>query len=327
MGLLSSSRSSEHAKAIWMLVLANFFWGISFPTIKALGMIQEGLVPGGGSWFVTAMTVAPRFLIAFAVLLFFQARRLSDTSSLEMKQGLILGFFASSGMFFQNDGLQFTEASTSAFLTQLYAILIPVWLALNRRRNPGLRVWLCCALVLAGVSLLGHFNWRSMSFGRGEVETLISSVFYMGQILCLNQTRFADNRPERVTLVMFGVQFAFAALFTWVTAPSLSSILIPWSSPSWVVLTCVLAVFCTICAFLLMNFWQPKISATQAGLTYCIEPVFGSLLALCLPALYSGWSGICYPNEIATWHLLVGGGLITVANVLLNLPKKQPVAA
>ena len=42
-------------------------------------------------------------------------------------------------------------------------------------------------------------------------------------------------------------------------------------------------------------------------------------MALCLPALFSRWAGIDYANETATWHLLAGGGLITLANVLLQL--------
>jgi hypothetical protein len=40
-------------------------------------------------------------------------------------------------MLLQTDGLRFTAASTSAFLTQFYAILIPVYVALRSRRNPG----------------------------------------------------------------------------------------------------------------------------------------------------------------------------------------------
>jgi hypothetical protein len=68
-----------------------------------------------------------------------------------------------------------------------------------------------------------------------------------------------------------------------------------------------------------MNAWQPKITATEAGLIYCVEPVFGALMALFLPAIFSVWAGIAYLNEAATWTLLVGGGLITAANVLIQL--------
>jgi hypothetical protein len=50
-----------------------------------------------------------------------------------------------------------------------------------------------------------------------------------------------------------------------------------------------------------------------------LESVFASMLALFLPALLSRWMGFDYPNELLTWQLLVGGGLITVANVLIQL--------
>jgi hypothetical protein len=39
--------------------------------------------------------------------------------------------------------------------------------------------------------------------------------------------------------------------------------------------------------------------------------------------LFSAWAGIDYPNESATWTLLVGGGLITLANVLLQIRPAQ----
>ena len=64
--------------------------------------------------------------------------------------------------------------------------------------------------------------------------------------------------------------------------------------------------------------WQPKITATEAGLIYCVEPIFGSVMALFLPALFSVWAGLNYANEKATWTLLVGGGLVTLANVFIQ---------
>jgi drug/metabolite transporter (DMT)-like permease len=82
-------------------------------------------------------------------------------------------------------------------------------------------------------------------------------------------------------------------------------------------LTLTLAVVCTVGAFSIMNKWQPKITSTEAGLIYCIEPIFASIFALFLPAIFSRWTAIDYPNEHATWSLLIGGGLITIANILV----------
>ncbi|HEY0965963.1 MAG TPA: DMT family transporter [Opitutaceae bacterium] len=313
-----SSTHAHRTQALLMLLVANLFWGLSFPVIKAVVLVHEQVLPGSGNWFITAMTVAPRFVLALAILAVLQGRGLGDFSRNEIKQGVALGLFAAVGMIFQNDGLQFTAASTSAFLTQFYAIMIPVYVALRGRRNPGSRVWIACALVLAGVAILGRFDWSTLRFGRGEWETLLSSVFFMGQILWLERSEFAGNRPDKITVVMFATEAAVFTALALATAPSLAVIVVPFTSPAWVLFTLTLTFFCTIGAFTIMNTFQPRITATEAGLIYCIEPVFGSLLALFLPGLFSIWAGIEYGNETATWTLLIGGSLITAANLLIQ---------
>ena len=222
-------------------------------------------------------------------------------------------------MLLQNDALQFTAASTSAFLTQFYAVLIPVFLAVRARRNPGWMIWACCALVLAGVAVLGNFDWNELRFGRGEWETLLCSLFFMGQILTLGRKDFSANRPEKITFVIFLTQAVIFWAMAGVMMPDVGTLLVPWTSPAWLGFTITLTVFCTLGSYSLMNAWQPKITTTEAGLIYCIEPIFGSAMALVLPAIFSAWAGINYLNETATWALLIGGGLITLANVLLQL--------
>jgi drug/metabolite transporter (DMT)-like permease len=222
------------------------------------------------------------------------------------------------GLLLQVDGLQFTSASVSAFLTQFYAVMIPVVIALRLRRAPPVRVWVCVALVAAGVAILGRFDFRTLSLGRGEVETLAGSVFFMLQIFVLADPRYAGNRALPVSAVMFATVGGGFAVFALATAPTPAACLVPWTSGPWLVFTALLTVFCTLGAFLLMVRWQPKITATEAGLIYCFEPVFASVMALFLPALFSRWLGFGYPNETLTWQLLAGGGLITLANVLLQ---------
>jgi drug/metabolite transporter (DMT)-like permease len=310
---------SLRRRALLMLVLANLYWGISFPVIKSIALLNGRLLPGAGSWFFAAATLAPRFVLAALVLLLFRRRGTARTTRSELKQGLGIGAFAAAGTFLQTDGLQFTASSTSSFLTQFSAILIPAWLALRSRRSPGAVIWLGCALVLLGVAILGHFDWRTLTFGRGEWETLLCSLFFTGQILWIGRPEFAGNRPGTVTLAMFTLQAtAFVALAA-ATAPSARALVVPWESPAWMGLTLILAVVCTVGAFSIMNKWQPKITATEAGLIYCLEPIFASIFALFLPAIFSAWAAIDYRNEQATWALIIGGGLITVANVLVQM--------
>ncbi len=302
-----------------MLVLATVFWGLSFPVVKAIAMLQMKLLPEAGTWFSAIYTVAPRFALATLVLIALRPRDFWKVTRGELKQGVAIGLFAAAGMLLQNDALQFTEASTSAFLTQFYAILIPIYVAIRLRRHPGAVVWISCALVLAGVAILGRFDWHEMKLGRGEWETLLSSLFFMGQILWLEKKEFAANRPERLSLVMFATEALVFAALAFMTAPSAGALVTPWTSGPWLGLTAILTVFCTLGSFSIMNAWQPKITATEAGLIYCIEPIFGSVMALFLPAMFSVWAAINYANEQATFHLLLGGGLITAANILIQL--------
>lgn len=309
-----------------MLLLANFLWGLSFPLIKAIITAHQQLVPESSTWFITALTIAPRFVLASVFMWLVARSQLANVSRGEVRQGLYLGVSASLGMLFQTDGLQFTHASTSAFLTQFYAIMIPAYVAVRARRWPRPVVWLCSALVLAGVAILSGFDFRSLHLGRGEIETLISSGFFMWQILVLEHKGFAGNRALPVTAVMFVAQAVIFSVMALGTAPSWSAVLVPWTSGPWLAFTLLLTGFCTLGSFTLMIRWQASISATEAGLLYCTEPIFTSVMALFLPALFSAWAGFHYANETLTWHLLVGGGLITAANLLIQFRPPRPAS-
>lgn len=309
-----------------MLVLANLFWGLSFPLIKAIGIEHTQLVPESSSWFVTAMCIAPRFIIGVVFMWAISRTQLANASRNEIRQGVLIGVSASCGMLFQTDGLQFTSASVSAFLTQFYALMIPLYLALRQRRWPRPVVWVCSLLVLGGVALLSGFDFSELHLGRGELETLLSSGFFMWQILVLEDKRYAGNRVLPVTTVMFVVEAVVFTIMALATAPTPAAVLVPWTSGPWLAFTLVLTGFCTIGSFTLMNKWQPSITATEAGLIYCTEPIFTSVMALFLPGIFSAWAGFHYANETLTPNLLIGGTLITAANILIQLRPPKPVA-
>ncbi|MBS0663849.1 MAG: DMT family transporter [Verrucomicrobia bacterium] len=322
---MSNVTPAQHRQAIWMLLLANLLWGVSFPLVKSLALLQERLAPGTGSWFITATALLPRFSIGALVLGVICWPGVRTLTARELRQGVGLGVFAVLGMAFQNDGLQFTSASTSAFLTQLYAVMIPAYLALRGRHLPPWGVWVGCALVLAGVAVLARVDWHHFRLGRGEIETLVCSVFFMGQILWLERREFAGNRMLPVTFVMFLVQALTAAGLMAVLARPGANLTGLATNGAWLGLTALLTLLCTLGSFTIMNVYQPRITATEAGLLYCAEPLFTALMALFLPAWFAAWGGFVYANETVSVHLVIGGGLITLANVIVQLrPPSRP---
>jgi uncharacterized membrane protein YkvI len=53
--------------------------------------------------------------------------------------------------------------------------------------------------------------------------------------------------------------------------------------------------------------------------------VFASLYALVIPAVLARLGKFTYANETATWNLLIGGIIITLANALVQYD--QPTAS
>src|SRR5262245_15277730 len=178
-----SEHNLKRRRAAQMLLLATVFWGVSFPTMKAFEMLQEKLVPEASSWFVTSLAVTLRFSAAALLMAVWSWRTLPHITWLETWQGLGLGFFGGVGLLFQMDGLAYTSASTSAFLTQCYCLFIPIVVAWRDRRWPSPLIALCSIMVIAGVAVLSDVNWQTLRLGRGEFETLVASVIFTAQIL------------------------------------------------------------------------------------------------------------------------------------------------
>jgi drug/metabolite transporter (DMT)-like permease len=199
-------------------------------------------------------------------------------------------------------------------------LFIPLWIASRERRWPAFKVAVCCTMVIAGVAILANVDWRTLRLGRGEWETLLASVFFMGQILWLQRPGYAGNNVSHFSWVMFAVMAVLCIPVALFTAPQAADWFRAYSSPATLAFLGILVLFSTLGGYMLMNHWQRYVTATEAGLIYCVEPVFASALALFLPALFSSWAGIDYANEKVTASLLFGGGLITAANVLIQLP-------
>ena len=298
-------------------MLATVFWGLSFLSMKALVLTQEKLLPEGSTWFFASLSILIRFGVAGMILFFLCLPTLRKLTGLEIWQGAGLAVVGSIGLLFQMDGVNYTPASTSAFLTQFYCLILPFVQAVRERRRPPAMILLASVMVLSGVAVLARFDWWEMRMGRGEWETILASVIFTGQILWLERPVFAGNNAPRTTLVMFLGSALVILPVAFYHAGVPSNLWRVYQSGPALVFIGILILFCTLAAYYMMNRWQPEVTATQAGLIYCAEPVFTSLFALGLPAVFSQWAAIQYANETLTPHLLIGGGLILAANVMI----------
>jgi drug/metabolite transporter (DMT)-like permease len=309
-------------RARLLLVSATLFWGATFPLVRAFELAQLTHVPGVPTLALVSVDVAARFGIAALVLLPLCARQLGNITWREWIQAVGLALLAGTGLYLQTLGLAWADASVVGFLTQLYTLFVPLIVALRDRCPPSRRVFVACALVLAGAALLSPGFLHHFRLGPGEVVTILSTGFFAGQIVWVERPIFAENRAVLVTMLMFAIMGVLFGLGYALQGgnPALTAELF---APAAVWQMFLVLLFpCTIFTFLIMNAWQRWVSATEAGLIYCIEPVIAAILSAFVPGWISRYAGIAYPNEPLSWTLLIGGALIVSATVLVATEKR-----
>lgn len=312
-----------------MLTLCCSIWAFSFPAMKALGMLALHDAPGWTSASFSAASIAVRFWAAAVLLALWTGRDLARLTRLECLQGFGIGLFGSLGLILQMDGMAYTAASTSAFLTQGYCVWIPLWFCLRSRRLPAFAEWSSAVLVLGGAMILAGVQTKTLHIGRGEWETLLGSVLFTGQILILDHPRFGNNDVRRFSWVMVSTMAVISSVLVALVPGRgpMAELGKALGSPTALGLTTVLVGPCTLLTFLWANRWQREVPAAEASLLYCTEPVFTSLVTWFLPGWLSALSGISYPNERLTGNLVLGGGMILGANLWLQWRNRRRTAS
>jgi len=304
-----------------MLILACVLWAVSFPVIKALNLEQAARVPDASPSFLAVWLQMARFALAAVLMIPLVAHQLPTRK--ELAQGTWLAMWGGLGMALQAWGLNYTEASTSAFLTQAYCVILPLVACVKTGRAPTLKVIVATLLVIIGGAILSGVEPGELHIGKGEAATLAAAFIFTFQILTLENPKYEGNRGLPVTFAMCA---AIAVIFLPVSAifaPTPGHLIAMGASWPAFTLILVLALVCSVGAYGLMNCWQPRVSSIEAGLIYTTEPVFTAVLVLFLPVLLGQLVGSAYPNESLTFSLVAGGSLILAANLLMQW-KRRP---
>ena len=237
-----------------------------------------------------------RFTIG-AVLLWIVTARRPATPGL-WRDGGIIGVALLTGFVFQTVGLQYTDSATSAFLTYLLVIFVPVlaFLAYGRRPHPVALGVIVVAVL--GLLLLTGVGTDTGGFGRGEALTVVCALGFAVQVLLLGETAHRHD-PVRLTAVQISVVAAACAV------PGLFLGGYRFSGAA-LLAAAATAVVSTAVGFGLQVYGQRSVPPTRASLLLLLETVFALALATAV-------------GESRTGLQFLGAGVILLAIVLGEL--------
>lgn len=235
-----------------------------------------------------------RFLIAAAILAPFARRRPAAPG--EVRIGLLAGGCLVAGYLFQTFGLRTTPSSTSAFITYLLVVIVPVFVAVSERRWPNRRVAVGVVVAVAGLVLLSGAGGAGL--GTGELLTLASAFGFAAHLIVVGRGA-ARLDPVRFTFI----QVLAVGVVCAVPGAGLGGYDVPasvWGAAAFT------GVFATAVAFFCMVHGQRHVSTTRAALIMLLEPVS------------AGFLGVVTGEELG-WTRAGGAALILVAILIVEV--------
>ena len=122
-----------------------------------------------------------------------------------------MGTFLCIAYSIQTIGITDTTPGKNAFLTAIYCVLVPFIYWIVDKKRPDIYNFSAGILAITGIGLVSLdqiFNIRM-----GDTLSLISGIFYAIHMVAVARIQ-KDKDPVLITII----QFAFAAVFSWITA-------------------------------------------------------------------------------------------------------------
>jgi drug/metabolite transporter (DMT)-like permease len=236
-------------------VVAGFLFGSTFLLVQ--GAVEEaGVLP----------FLAVRFIIGGAVL-WPLARRQAPTRD-ELRHGVLAGLTLLAGFVLQTTGLRSTTSATSAFITYLLVVIVPLIGVVRTRRAPAVNVLIGVVLAVAGLYLL---SGGISGIGWGEVLTVGAAFFFALHIVVLGEVS-GHHDPIRLTMWQ-AFTVGVCCLVPGAFAPGGYA----FGIDVWLA-----AAFCgvgaTAVAFWCMTYAQRVVPESQAAIILLLEPVSAAVL-------------------------------------------------
>jgi len=284
--MLSPSRKAE----IYLLFM-TLIWGVTFPMVKASLDYASPFV------FITI-----RFVLAALIAGVLFARRISFKQRGEVWAGVLIGFFLFLGYAFQTEGLKFTAASKSAFITGLFVVMVPPLSYLILKEKP--RIFSILGLILAVCGLYLMTRPKGSEFNTGDLLTFFCAVSFSLQVLFVH---IYTKRYDFANLAF--IQILVTTLLSIPSVFLFDRIKLVYH-PYLIFSLLVCAVLATTLAIIIQNRMQKDTTAVKASLIYAMEPVFAAVFSFLLLGEVLGWLGV------------LGGGLILCGMLSSELGKR-----
>ncbi len=281
--------------AVLALLGVGFVWGAAFVLMKD-AIKQQPYMD----------FLATRFTIAFFAMLLLRPTIATRFEKGDISYGALLGAVLALGYITQTIGLELTTAATSGFLTGLYVVFTPLLAWLFMRQQIAKRVIIGVVVAMAGLAIFSGAA-TDIEFQVGQLWLVACAIFYAIHILLLGK-----HGKGRSAYRFAMLQIGWMAVVTWGFA-LVDGYQMPPNLDVWFALFFT-AILSTVLAFWIQTWAQALIDPARVALIITSEVIFTALVA------------VAVGQEPVTFAMVMGGGLLFTAMLIVEWPSKQRTA-
>ncbi|MCV7289733.1 DMT family transporter [Mycolicibacterium wolinskyi] len=241
-------------------------WGSSYLAMKAIA---------GPDTVFAVLTV--RFAIAAAVLTIVLSRRLRALTKAEVASGAVGGILLAAVCACETYGVTQTSASNAGLIMALTVVATPIL----QRSAVAPRFYVAGALAMAGCGLLTQAGGWAVP-GTGDMVVAAAALLRAVHVVTMARLSVArEIDPARTTLVQLVTVAAVSMVLTGASGQSVGVLMTTLNPAQWV-LTCYLALACTVFAFLIQLRALATASPARVSLLLGTEPLWAAVIGVTL---------------------------------------------
>ena len=287
---------SNESKGTIAIIAAALFWGFEFVVEK------DVLYHIDPNW-----SNAIRFFISSLIIIGIWNKKFKSATKEDWKQGLFCGGIMGLGYAFQTMGLETINAGVNAFLCVAYIVIIPFLVWFIKKIRPNKLVFISAIIAIAGVSIMSleGLTLGEFSIGKGEVLTLVGSIFYAGGIVSVEY--YAKSMDSLLfagiqCVATFGVSIIFALIIE--SPPTYFDSILFWEFV-------YLIVFASILTQIMFTYGMKYVSSHRASILFLLESISAIIF------------GRVMLNEKIRINQIIGAILIIIAIILTNRTEEE----
>ncbi|HIQ16037.1 MAG TPA: DMT family transporter [Leucothrix sp.] len=274
-----------------LMIITAALWGFAFVAQKT-----------GMDYLGPFMFSAIRFAVGASCLVllvrWFGYKKLTRQGIISgMAMGVVLTF----GAMLQQIGIVETTAGKSGFITAIYILLVPIFLAFAGRRL-SLQIWPAALLVMSGLYLLSIQKGDLSNINQGDIWVLASSIFWAVHILLIEKA-VRKHDPLRLSIVQFFTCSFLSLLGAFIFEDVIWKDIVTGVGNGWIEVTYA-SIASVAIAYTLQVFAQRSVPSHHAALVLSLEAVFAVI------------GGVWLLGEDLTLRMILGFVLMFVGIIL-----------